>query len=136
MSGGLMSPELYEQLRGVVRSGQRSARTSHALPVELPSRRPRALIELAVIIDADLAAATNSKTGATSCLATVLRWSVADGEYVETALQVTVWNHSESTSYDADTFGVAWPIDGHFWFFGDCSPMASPGRGLPPEDPL
>lgn len=81
--------------------------------------------EYVVILDASLAVATNSKTGATSCLATICVWDVSASDYVETARQITVWNHSESTSHAVDTFGVAREIDGHYLFFGDCNAMAS-----------
>jgi hypothetical protein len=79
----------------------------------------------AVILDAALAVATHALTGATSALATVCEWSVADEEYTETSNQETVWNHSESDSYEADTFGFAHLINGHWVFMGDCGPMAS-----------
>ncbi len=81
----------------------------------------------AVILDAALAVATDSKTGATSALATVCDWSTTDDEYTESdpVQQITVYNHSESTSYSEDTFGVAQWINGHWWFFGDCAAMAA-----------
>ena len=91
-----------------------------------PEIKPRGgRVEYAVILDDALAVATNSKTGATSCLATVCVWDASINDYVETATQKTVWNHSESTEYAIDTFGSARTIDGHLWFFGDCAPMAS-----------
>jgi hypothetical protein len=83
---------------------------------------------IAVILDAALDVATHSLTGATHCLATRCDWSVEDEEYTEAASgvdKITVWNHSESDSYEADTFGQAVWIDGHWWFLGDCGPMAS-----------
>ena len=78
-----------------------------------------------VILDAALAVATNSKTGATSCLATICDWSGT--AYVESnpVRQITVYNHSESTAYAIDTFGFTKTIDGHWWFFGDCAAMAA-----------
>lgn len=78
-----------------------------------------------VILDAALAVATNSKTGATSALATICTWDVTSNDFTETTTQITVWNHSETTSHGEDTFGVARWIAGHWWFFGDCSEMAS-----------
>ena len=80
-----------------------------------------------VILDAALAVATNSKTGATSCLATVCYWSVADSDFSESdpVQQITVWNHSEVTAHAVNTFGVARWISGHWMFFGDCDPMAA-----------
>lgn len=81
--------------------------------------------EHAVILDADLAAATHALTGASSCLATVCEWDSGTNDYIETARQITVWNHAEATSHVTDTFGLARWIDGHWHFFGDCDPMAS-----------
>lgn len=80
-----------------------------------------------VILDAALAVATNSKTGATSCLATVCYWSVTDNDFSESdpVQQITVWNHSEVTAHSVSTFGIARWISGHWMFFGDCEPMAS-----------
>lgn len=81
--------------------------------------------EYAVILDAALAVATNSKTGPTSCLATICGWNATLNDYVESTTQITVWNHSESTAHAINTFGIARKIDGHFIFFGDCNAMAS-----------
>jgi hypothetical protein len=82
-------------------------------------------LEQVVILDAGLAVATHALTGAASCLATVCRWDIVLARYLETTQQITVWNHSESTSHLIDTFGVARFIDGHWHFFGDCEPMAA-----------
>lgn len=79
----------------------------------------------AVILDAALDVATHALTGATSALATRCVWSATDHEYTETTQQITVWNHSESQSFEIDTFGVAKWIDGHWIFFGDCAPMGA-----------
>lgn len=78
-----------------------------------------------VILDAALTVATNAKTGASSGLATICTWDVTTNDFTETITQITVWNHSETTSHAVDTFGVARWIAGHWWFFGDCSAMAS-----------
>lgn len=83
---------------------------------------------IAVILDAALDVATHALTGATSALATRCDWSVVDEQYTEApgeVDQITVWNHSESQSYEADTFGKAEWIDGHWWFIGDCAPMGA-----------
>jgi hypothetical protein len=79
----------------------------------------------AVVLDAALAVATHAFTGATSALATRLDWSIVNEEYTESDQQITVWNHSETDEYETDTFGMAMWIDGHWWFLGDCGPMAS-----------
>jgi len=83
---------------------------------------------IAVILDAALGVATHSRTGATSCAATRLDYSVTSGQYTEanaSVPKITVWNHSESDEYEINTFGKAEWIDGHWWFMGDCGPMAS-----------
>lgn len=89
----------------------------HAYGVETP-------LEIMVILDADLAAATHSLTGAVSCAASVCSWSTVTSTGAETTRTETVWNHSEKTSFEAATFGVARWIEGHWIFFGDCGPMA------------
>lgn len=81
--------------------------------------------EHAVILDDDLPAASHALTGGASCLATVCAWDSGASDYIETARQITVWNHAESTNHVADTFGFARWIDGHWHFFGDCHAMAS-----------
>ena len=81
-------------------------------------------VDKCVILDESIAVATDSKTGATSGLATVCYWSITDEEFTESDEQITVYNHSESTGHDEDTFGVARWIAGHWWFFGDCAAMA------------
>lgn len=80
-----------------------------------------------VILDAAMAVATNSKTGATSCLARVCYWSVSGNTFSESSpsQQITVWNHSETTAHAINTFGIARWISGHWMFFGDCAAMAS-----------
>jgi hypothetical protein len=86
---------------------------------------PRQARPRAFILDAALAVATHSLTGATSCLATLCEWSTEENKYTETDQQETVWNHSESDSYETDTFGFGFKIDAHWVFMGDCGPMAS-----------
>lgn len=117
---GIFTPEQARQLWHDYLSRQQSPNG-----MQIPSRD--AVSDMCVILDDALAVATDSKTGATSGDATVCYWSVADEEYAESdpVQQITVYNHSESTSYSEDTFGVARWIDGHWWFFGDCTAMAA-----------
>jgi hypothetical protein len=125
MSGGLIGPEYDAQIREVIRERQRNRRTSRE-SVDMPNTRPGSRFpDKGVILDEALSVATNSKTGAASAIATVLEWSVADEEYIETDEQQQVWNHSESKSFAEDTFGFARMINGHWVFFGDCEPMAA-----------
>lgn len=127
MSGVVMSPEFAGQVVETVKNDRRGRNVKTvdtdygASPQKLASRFP----DRTVILDDALPAATNSKTGASKCLATVCKWSVEIEDYIETDEQIEVWNHSEFTDYEIDTFGSAEFKDGHYWFSGDCGPMAN-----------
>ena len=129
MSGVVMSQEFNKQVVEAVKSdrrrrGVKTVDTDYgASQQKMASRFPARC----VIINAALPAASDSKTGATKCQATICRWAAEDEEYIETdpAEEIEVWNHSEETDYEIDTFGKAEFIDGHYWFFGDCGPMAN-----------
>lgn len=121
----MISPEYDGQIRQTIRVVRNMGRTSSEMDLSAQERVASRFSDHAVILDAALAAATHALTGATSALATVCKWSTADEEYVETDLQITVWNHAEATSHVEDTFGIARHINGHWHFFGDCEPMAS-----------
>lgn len=125
MSGGLVGPELYGQMTETivaVRGGKRRSKEH----VEEPNVKPGSRFpDHAVILNAAMGAATHSLTGATSARATVCKWNSGTAGYVETDLEITVYNHSESTAFAVDTFGVARHIDGHYWFFGDCEAMGA-----------
>lgn len=122
-----ISVEYESQIRDTVSRDIRGRRKSVSGQPTLAGQRPSLFPEFAVILDADLPAATHSLTGATHCLATVCRWSTSQQKYVETDKQIEVWNHAEATAHVVDTFGLARTIDGHYWFFGDCEPMADRG---------
>jgi hypothetical protein len=122
MSGGLIGPEYDAQIRDVIRSDRQRKLASKEKVDAIPRKKPSAFSEHAVILDDDLPAAMHALTGASSCLATICRWSMTDEQYTE-GQQITVWNHSEATSHVANTFGYARFIDGHYHFFGDCHPM-------------
>jgi len=109
-------------IREVVRAERMRFRSEDSARPRQQYQAPRV-----VILDEALAVATNSKTGATSGLATVCYWSDTDEEFAESdpAQQLTVWNHSESSDHAVDTFGVAHWISGHWMFFGDCDAMAA-----------
>jgi hypothetical protein len=119
-----ISAEYELQIRDTVRRDIRGRRTSVDGRPTSPRQQPSLFPEFAVILDADLPAASHSLTGATHCLATICRWSTSQRKYVETAKQIEVWNHGEATAHAVNTFGLARNIDGHYWFFGDCEPMA------------
>lgn len=125
MNGGLIGPEYDRQIRETIVAVRGNRRVSKEGDLSGQRKTASRFSEKVVALDAALPAASHSFTGASSCLATVCRWSTIDEIYVETALQLKVWNHSEHTSHAANTFGVIRHIDGHWHFFGDCEPMAS-----------
>jgi len=125
--GVKLGRKALKQIAQVVRDSQRRMRSSPDIYTP-PSGSGR---DLAVILDGALAAASDSKTGSTSAIATVCNWEglfLAEGvvpAYVETGKTITVWNHSESTDHAIDTFGYARWVDGHWVFFGDCDAMGA-----------
>jgi hypothetical protein len=125
MSGGLIGPEYDGQIRQTIIAVRQMGRVSTEMDLAAQGKAASRFPDHAVILDEAMAVAAHALTGATSALATVCKWSAADEKYVETDLQISVWNHSESTAYALDTFGVARMINGHWWFFGDCDPMAA-----------
>jgi hypothetical protein len=127
MNGGLVSPELYQQISETIVAVRGGRRVSTEGDLSGQQKTASRFADKAVILNASLPAATHALTGAASCLATVCRWNVSSEEYTETDLEIIVWNHSESKSYDDDTFGIARFIQGHWLFFGDCAGMAARG---------
>lgn len=125
MSGGMIGPEYDGQIRQTIIAVRQMGRVSTEMDLSAQQKAASRFPDHLVILDAALPAATHALTGASSCLATVCKWSVEDEEAVESDLQITVWNHSESKSYADDTFGVARFIQGHWLFFGDCEGMDS-----------
>lgn len=87
------------------------------------------LTKTAVVLNDELAKTTNALKP-TSAMAQVCVWDEDAGEYVQTADEVKVWNHSEDSDFEEDTFGFMETIDGHDVFFGDCEPMDD--RPAPP----
>jgi hypothetical protein len=125
MSGGLVGPELYQQISETIVDSRRRRMVSTEGDMAAQQLAASRFPDHAVILDAALAKATHALTGATSCLATICKWNIESEEYTETELQITVWNHSESKDYEDDTFGIARFVQGHWLFFGDCDGMAA-----------
>lgn len=120
-----VTPEFVRDTQDAVRMQRKQVRDRKVVVGQPPANRATRFRDRAVILDEELSAATNSKTGPKSGKATRLRWSPADRKYIEVfGEQIEVWNHSESNTHEKDTFGVARWIDGHWWFFGDCDAMA------------
>ncbi len=123
MAGVKLTREFAERAAAVIRRVENGALPNQG---DIPKRRIKSRDRIAVVLDEALDVATNAMSDATSALATICIWSEEDEEYTETDEQETVWNHSETDSYEADTFGFMIEIEsGHWWFMGDCGPMAS-----------
>lgn len=127
--GVIPTVEFDSQLRGVVRRDRSRDRNIDESPRPARRRMASRFPRYVVILDEDLPAADNFKTGPTKALATVLEWSTEHEIYRELDWQLEVWNHSESTDYERDTPGVADYITGHYWFLGDCDAMSNRGGG-------
>jgi hypothetical protein len=125
MSGSTIGPEYDGQIRQTIIAVRQMGRVSTEMDLSAPQRAASRFPDHAVILNAAMGAATHSLTGATSARATVCKWNSGTAGYVETDLEITVYNHSESTAFAVDTFGVARHIDGHYWFFGDCEAMGA-----------
>jgi len=123
MSGGLIGPEYDSQIRETILAVRGKRMKSTEMDAAAQQLAASRFPDHMVILDSALPAATHALTGVSSCLATVCRWSVENEEGSESELQIKVWNHSESKSYDDDTFGIARFIAGHYLFFGDCAGM-------------
>lgn len=116
---------------------------------------------LVVILDQELPAASHSKKGS-YCWATICQWDARHSRYLEPTdyeteqdfdddqdltdderdernrddpNKVIVFNHSEYSSHDKNTFGEAKWKDAHYWFFADCGPMADRRIAVDELDP-
>jgi hypothetical protein len=127
MAAGGITPGYDQQIRGTILNVRRMSGRSREMLDPIPRKPGRAFGPKIVILDESLDVATNAKTGPTKALATICDWNEEDEEYVETEEQIEVWNHSESDSYEIDTFGIAFPVGGHYFMLGDCGPMADRG---------
>lgn len=127
MSGGGITPEYDQQIRGSILEVRRMRRTRRESVEEIPRKAGQAFVPRVVILDEALDVATNSKTSPEKARATICVWNDAEEKYVETDEWIYVWNHSESDSYEIDTFGIAFPVGGHYFMLGDCGPMADRG---------
>lgn len=130
MSGRLISDALYSQIASTIREVRHMKRRGSAPHLRGMQGASSTFLPRAVILDETLTG--GSFLAPSSGLATVCRWSTESGTYVQTELQITVWNHSSSEDLEVDTPGAALLIDGHYWLFADCEPLAA--RATPPWD--
>lgn len=135
-TGNLLSDGLLKQVLAVVKNYLKT----HNVTVEHDEpRNPRQATRFkthAVILDEALAGTSflSAPTGSIDPVepnATICEVDITTGTYTQTEDRLAVANHS-ATDHAVDTPGAAIPIDGHFWFFGDCDPVAD--RPDPPWD--
>lgn len=131
-TGKLLTPALYAQLEQMVRLTIRreNERTQHTPNVRdrLKSRFPIR----AVVLNEALPPATHGFQP-TKAKAGLLQWDAVRETYREVAdnfdfigpTAITVFNHSENSTHSVNTMGLAIPCDGHYWFLGDCSALAT-----------
>ena len=134
MDGLLISPALEKQIRRVVRDWL----TAHwnvnemmqSRQVRQPSRfRPRAVITDAAISGPNFLDTPAGSIDPSQPNATVCRMNPDTGKYEQTSdrLAVAVF---VAHDVEADTPGVAIPVDGMYWLFAACEPMTD--RPTPP----
>ena len=123
-----LSPALLKQLMDMLRREIQAGRTSveheEVRDQKTGSRFPFHVVITDEAMDASsfLAEPTGS-TDPSVPNATVCLWSKAENKYEQTSKRLAVSNHS-STDHEVDTPGVAFPVNGHYIFFGDCEPLS------------
>ncbi len=128
-TGNLLSDGLLDQVLAVVKHFLKTHKNTleHQDPT---SPRPTTRFRThAVILDEALDAASSflgAGTGSSDPAepnATVCEIDLSTNTYKQTEQRLSVVNHS-TTDHPVDTPGAAIPINGHYWFFGDCDPVA------------
>lgn len=126
MNGSLLSPELLSQITTLIRKSLREHLSFDDVRDKKSEKSVSRFPEYWVILNEALPAATHSLTGFSSAKATICKWSESRQRLVETDRSMTVYNHSEESSFALNTFGLARAIPaGHYVFFGDCEAMGS-----------
>lgn len=131
MTGAVLGPAAIEQLK---RDHRKLQQLTAGLSSPQRKRIPGGLRHYAVILDdamsgSDFLAVPAGSTDPGSPNATVCKWDTGLGKYVQTTQRLAVSNFS-GVEHVADTPGVAIAVDGNYWFFGACDPLAS--RPTPP----
>lgn len=127
----LLSAAYEAQIRKVVVAflGRHLDLTEHA---EKPrERKASRFTTTAVILDEDLPGADFLMTdeseevdeGIPEPNATICRLNKTTMLYEQTEDRLHVYNRS-AEDHEADTPGAAIPVNGHYWFFGDCDPLS------------
>ena len=133
--GNLISDALLAQIGAVVKLALRNERRTSEHSEPASSRTPTRFKTHAVILDEELAGVEtflSEASGSTDLAepnATICEWDAETKKYKQTEKRLAVASHS-AEAHEVDTPGAAIPIDGHYWFFGECSPMEN--RPNPP----
>ena len=127
MGGGVISPELYDQLAEMFQWFKTQKRQAGDEPTGTAARPPTRFQPTAVILDEKLD--EGEFLNPVFAEARVCTWDNDAKTYEQSGEQIEVANHSEE-SHDVDTAGAAFWLDGHWWFFGDCSAIED--RPAPP----
>jgi hypothetical protein len=138
MTGGnLLSDAALEQVYDVIRHFLRTERVStehrETQRGRIASRFPIHAVILDEALDApeDFLSVGTGSTNPAEPNATICDYDTETKKYTQTKKRIAVSNYS-TTDHDVDTPGAAIPINGHYWFFGDCDPMID--RLKPPWD--
>lgn len=132
MSGELLSEGLRDQTHDVIRWARLQRNSANESRQPLDRKAATRFPPRACILNEALPPATHALQP-TKAKATLVRWDATAEQYREfeddplnpDAGKLTVFNHSENSNHGANTFGAALLIDGHYWFIGDCSAMAT-----------
>ena len=132
--GNLLSDAALAQVYDVIRHFHRTERVSTEHQETQRGRIPSRFPIHAVILDEDLDGAMFLSVGTGSAdlaepNATICDYDSKTRKYTQTKKRIAVTNHS-ATDHVIDTPGAAIPVNGHYWFFGDCDPMFD--RPAPP----
>ena len=136
MAEYLLSEGLLKQITELIRKDRDSSdATSFTDGNNWGIRRPSMLKTKAVILDEALSGASSflsegdGSNDPEEPNATICEYDRDTNTYTQTEERLAVTSHS-TESHAVDTPGAAIPIDGHYWFFGDCNAVTS--RPTPP----
>jgi hypothetical protein len=132
MGGGVISPELYDQLAEMFqwfKTQKRQAGDAPAATAARPPTRfqPHAVITNEIFPSADIFAPTKRKVQ-------LCEWTDDAEAYEQVGVIWDAFNHTQSDIAE-DTPGIIFWIDGHWILFADCDPLTERPDPPPEIDP-
>lgn len=123
---GDKQPEMFQKGQRLTASALNSISTSVlSLIQKLYGPRIRQPLDLTVVLDVALSAATNALTSPATATASVLTRD-ANGNLTDAGYNITVYNRFENISLDQYTIGVATWLDGEWRMVAaDCEALGS-----------